>query len=128
MRGVLENLGPVWQQATLEEKNGLLASMLEAVYLDLAASKSVVGIVPKPPFYPLYESLLDESAGRVRVYKPNPESSQEGTAESPFGDDGGEGQEILNWWRRGEGGALPSHIILNLLGQRMALAARWGRM
>ena len=67
---MLENLGPVWGKASLEEKNGLLVSMLEAVYLDLVATRSVVGIIPKPPFYQLFESLLDKSGSNVRVFKP----------------------------------------------------------
>ena len=37
---MLENLGSVWESATLEEKNRLLVIMLEAVYLDLWASRS----------------------------------------------------------------------------------------
>jgi DNA invertase Pin-like site-specific DNA recombinase len=52
----LESLGLLWEKATLEEKHRLLAGMLEAVYVDLAASRSIVGIQPKPPFNPLFES------------------------------------------------------------------------
>ena len=70
---MLESLGPVWERASLDEKNRLLHTMLEAVYLDLVATKSVVGIVPKPAFYPLFESLLADADGKTRVFKPNPE-------------------------------------------------------
>ena len=38
---------------------------------DLVATKSVVGIVPKPAFYPLFESMLDDKGTGVRVFKPN---------------------------------------------------------
>jgi len=51
---LLESLGLIWEKATLEEKHRLLIGMLEAVYIDLAASRSIVGIQPKPPFYPLF--------------------------------------------------------------------------
>lgn len=37
---ILESLGLIWQKATLEEKHRLLSGMLEAVYIDLAASRS----------------------------------------------------------------------------------------
>lgn len=67
---MLENPGNVWKHASLEEKNRLLVSMLDAVYLDIAAAKCVVGIVPKPAFHPLFESLLDQSKANVKVFKP----------------------------------------------------------
>lgn len=43
----LENLGAVWEAASLQDKHALLLSMLDAVYLDLAQTQSVVGIRPK---------------------------------------------------------------------------------
>jgi len=65
---ILEKMGPVWDKATLEEKHRLLSIMLEAVYVDLAASRSVVGIQPKPVFYPLFKSLQNETGNRITVY------------------------------------------------------------
>jgi site-specific DNA recombinase len=67
---LLESLGLIWQKATLEEKHTLLSGMLEAVYIDLAASRSIVGIQPKPPFYPLFESLKRKPDNKVIVYNP----------------------------------------------------------
>ena len=55
-----------------------MVTMLDPTYLDLVATKAVVGIVPKPPFYPLFESMLDEQGARVRVFKPNPEGDEDG--------------------------------------------------
>ena len=49
-RQFLESLGFIWDKATLEERHKLLSVMLEAVYIDLAASRVIVGIQPKPPF------------------------------------------------------------------------------
>ncbi len=65
---LLEDLRSVWQEATLEEKHKLLSIMLEAVYIDLAASRSIVGIQPKPVFYPLFNSLENQSGNTISVF------------------------------------------------------------
>ncbi len=67
---ILENLGFIWEKATLEEKHKLLRTMLEAVYVDLAASRSVVGIQPKAPFYPLFDSLKQIPGNKVMIFRP----------------------------------------------------------
>jgi len=68
----LENLGALWEVATLEEKHTLLSGMLEAVYVDLAASRSIVGIQPKAPFYPLFESLKNQANNKIIVFTDKP--------------------------------------------------------
>lgn len=65
---LLENLGPVWGKATLDEKHKLLAGMLEAVYVDMMASRAIVGIQPKAPFYPLFESLKNQTGNKITVF------------------------------------------------------------
>jgi hypothetical protein len=65
---LLENMGPVWENASLDEKHRLLCLMLDAVYLDLAATRSVVGILPKPVFYPLFKSLQNVSENKITIY------------------------------------------------------------
>jgi site-specific DNA recombinase len=67
---LLESLSLIWQNATLEEKHKLLSGMLEAVCIDLAANRSIVGIQPKPPFYPLFESLKRNPDNKVITYNP----------------------------------------------------------
>ena len=67
---LLENLGVIWDKATLEEKHRLLRTMLEAVYVDLAASRSIVGIQPKGPFYPLFDSLKRVPENKVMIFRP----------------------------------------------------------
>jgi len=67
---LLESIGLIWQKATLEEKHKLLSGMLEAVYVDLAASRSIVGIQPKPPFYPLFEALKQIPEAKVTLFNP----------------------------------------------------------
>ena len=54
---LLENLGLVWKKATLEEKHQLLAGMVEAIYVDLARTKRVVGIRPRPSFRPVFAAI-----------------------------------------------------------------------
>jgi hypothetical protein len=44
--------------------------MLEAVYVDLAASRSIVGLQPKAPFYPLFDSLKHVAGNRVMIFRP----------------------------------------------------------
>ena len=67
---MLENLGFIWEKATLEEKHRLLRTMLEAVYVDLAASRSIVGIQPKGAFYPLFDSLKRIPGNKVIIFRP----------------------------------------------------------
>lgn len=73
MREYTGRLGLIWEKATLGEKHRLLTGMLEAVYVDLAASRSIVGIQPKPPFYPLFESLKCKPDNKVIVFNPGEE-------------------------------------------------------
>ena len=61
-------MGPLWEKATLAEKHRLLSIILEAVYVDLAASRSIVGIQPKPVFYPLFKSLQNQSDNKITVF------------------------------------------------------------
>ena len=65
---LLENMGYLWEKATLAEKHRLLSIMLEAVYVDLAASRSIVGIQPKPAFYPLFRSLQNHAENQITVF------------------------------------------------------------
>jgi hypothetical protein len=65
----LEDLGAVWEVASLEDKHSLLLSMLDAVYLDIANTRSVVAIKPKPSFYPLFDSLGQRPNSTVRVLR-----------------------------------------------------------
>ena len=66
---LLEGLGLVWEKATLEEKHKLLASMLDAVFIDLEASRAIVGLQPKPPFYHLFDSLEHHPDSKVTIFR-----------------------------------------------------------
>jgi len=68
---LLENLGEIWEKATIEEKHKLLATMLDVVYVDLLTSRTVVGLLPKPAFYALFEALKQRLDSKVIVFKPD---------------------------------------------------------
>ena len=76
---LLESLGLIWDKATDEEKHRLLSGMIEAVYIDLAASRSIVGIQPKPPFYNLFESLKHLPDNKVNVFSPGIKQKETGS-------------------------------------------------
>ena len=66
----LESLGLTWHKATSEEKHRLLAGMLEAIYIDLIASRSIVELQPKPAFRALFELLRQNPESKVIAYAP----------------------------------------------------------
>lgn len=57
-------------KATFEEKHRLLTRVLDAVYVDLLATRSIVGLLPKPAFYSLLESLKQRPNSNVTVFNP----------------------------------------------------------
>jgi len=67
---LIENLGNIWESATLEEKHKLLTTMLDAVYVDLLTSGRIVGLLPKPAFYRLFESLKRKPDAKVIIFNP----------------------------------------------------------
>lgn len=68
---LMENMGTVWSNSSIEDKHKLITLMLDAVYIDLLVSRRVVGILPKPIFYPLFETLEQKPGSNVRIYKPD---------------------------------------------------------
>jgi Mrp family chromosome partitioning ATPase len=48
------------------------SGMLEAVYVDRAASRSFLGIRHKAPFYPLFESLKNQANNKIIVFTAKP--------------------------------------------------------
>ena len=75
---LLEKLGKLWQEATLKEKNKILSTMLEAVYVDLLATRSVVGIQPKAPFYALFERM--KTGSKVTIFDPKNDKKETGSS------------------------------------------------
>lgn len=62
---LIQDLPRLWSHATLPERHGLLASIIDGVYLDLKDSVGVSAIKPKPPFEQLivHKSSLANSVG-----------------------------------------------------------------
>jgi len=52
-----QNLVTVWEKAALGEKHRPISCIFEAVYVDMVASRSIVGIQPKPSFYPIFDAF-----------------------------------------------------------------------
>jgi hypothetical protein len=52
---LLEDVGVIWDEATLEEEKQIAHTLLEAVYLD-SEEGPVVRVEPKPAFKPLFGS------------------------------------------------------------------------
>ena len=61
----------LWTKANQEEKRMLLLTMLDAVYVDLLNSRSIMGILPKPTFYRLFESLKRKPDAKVIIFNPH---------------------------------------------------------
>ncbi len=76
---LLESLELIWNKATDDEKHRLLSGMIEAVYIDLAASRSIVSIQPKPPFYNLFESLKHVPGNKVIIFRPSAKQKEKGS-------------------------------------------------
>ena len=95
---LIENLGNVWHEATPEEKHRLLTIMLDAVYVDLINSRSIVGILPKPAFQRLFESLKQKPDSKVIIFQP-----EEGTLEAP--------DNYLGMVETGESWSLPETML-----------------
>ena len=68
---LLESLGSIWGKATLEERHRLLSRMLDAVYIDLLTNRSIIGLLPKPAFYSLFESLRQMPDSNVIIFNPD---------------------------------------------------------
>ena len=49
-------------------RNRFLPGMLEAVYVDQVASRSIVGIQPKAPFHPLFDLLKNQIDKKIIVF------------------------------------------------------------
>jgi hypothetical protein len=58
--------------AILEKKHRLLSDMLEAVYVDLLVSRSIVRIQPKATFFALFESLKNQVGNKITVFTAKP--------------------------------------------------------
>jgi site-specific DNA recombinase len=51
----------------MEEKQNLLLTMLDAVYVDAQKSKSIVAVRPKPPFRPIFRVAETKERSDIRI-------------------------------------------------------------
>ena len=87
---LLEELPRLWAGANLSERHKVLATMLEAVYVDAAEPSAVVAIRPKPAFRPLFQVAATREGSGVVLIK-----------EEPPGHDQRAETDPCLWWRRG---------------------------
>ena len=87
---LLENLPTLWEEANVSERRKLLMSMLDAVYVDTVEEKSIVAILPRPAFRPLFEIVTTREGSDAVLINETPQAINEPeAANSCF------------WWRRG---------------------------
>ena len=88
---LLENLPALWAAATLDERHDLATSMLDAVYLDLGETKSVLAIKPKPPFAAVFSIAAARAGSGVELLpKEKPRRNHRGVIQiCVSGGDGG---------------------------------------
>ncbi len=80
--------------------------MLDAVYIDLIASRSIVGWLPKPAFYSLFESLRQKPDSKVIVFNPE-ESGEPGPEDQKENAPKQSGREMVGLVETGEGRTPP---------------------
>jgi hypothetical protein len=47
----------------------LLAAMLDAVYIDVKQSRSIVAVKPKPPFRPIFQVAVSKKNSKIHILK-----------------------------------------------------------
>ena len=61
------DLEALWVEANPSERRKLLMSMLDAVYFDAKASRSIVALRPKPPFKPIFQVAASREGSGIRI-------------------------------------------------------------
>jgi site-specific DNA recombinase len=64
---LIKNLRNLWAEANLEEQRKLLLTMLDAVYVDVKKTKSMVAIRLKPPFKPIFQVAVTKEGSDIRI-------------------------------------------------------------
>ena len=96
---LLKDLPALWEEANLSERRRILMTMLEAVDVDTVEAKSIVAIVPKPAFRPIFEiALTRPESGVMLITEKELEACPK---EEPPAEIGSEAATLCSWWRRG---------------------------
>ncbi len=61
------NLPKLWAEANMEEQRKLLLTMLDAVYVEVKQTKSIVAVKPKPPFKPVFQVAATKEGSKIRI-------------------------------------------------------------
>ena len=64
---LIMDLPKLWKNANQEERRNLLLTMLDAVYMDVKQTKSIVAIRPKPPFKPVFQVTASRKDYNIRI-------------------------------------------------------------
>ena len=88
---LLEDLPKLWDGADLSERRKLLLTMLDAVYVETVEERTIVAILPKPAFLPLFEVATTREGSNVILFSER---------EVPPAN-GPEAADPCLWWRRG---------------------------
>ena len=64
---LIMNLPRLWNEANLEERRKLLLTILDAVYVDVKKTKSIIAIRPKPPFKPVFQVAASREKSDIRI-------------------------------------------------------------
>ena len=83
---LFQSVGTLWDEATSDERQRLVAPLLDRVYIDIE-TKQISAIVPAPAFKPLLDSAVDRSPDAKCVIIGPEEGSQT--------------ERGSVWWRRG---------------------------
>jgi site-specific DNA recombinase len=86
---LMQRLPELWEGANLGERQQLLTTMLDGVYVDAKEEKRIVALKPKPAFKALFQIATTKEGSGIVLY--NEKTLAAG--ESPDGP--------CSWWRRG---------------------------
>jgi site-specific DNA recombinase len=64
---LINSLPKLWQEATAEERKGIVLSILDAVYVDAKKYKTIVATKPKPPFRPIFQVAVSKKGSLIRI-------------------------------------------------------------
>ena len=64
---LIMDLPRLWANTNSEERRKLLLTMLDAVYVDVKKTKSIIAIKPKPPFKPVFQVAASREGSDIHI-------------------------------------------------------------
>ncbi len=99
---LIMNLPKLWASANLIERRKVLMTMLDAVYIDVKQTRSVVAVKPRPPFKPILQVAATNKESKIHILKEPLNSSPNGSS--------------VFLVETGEGRTLPETRVLEFVG------------